>query len=199
MVKRVGDTVWIVTNRHVISDERNNQLSDTIGVEFFSELPDDRRPRYEAVIEHTTEPDDFELDLAVLRVAGVPTDIHALAFPSDRELPPPRNTPIRVIGHPNNVGVPWNSVSGEVTNFDRESLMLLLNVNIAEGNSGGPVINQDRLVIGMVVKYRTGYDVAFNPDQSPDVLSPEPATGVVGLAYWIDVVMEQLHTWGVLD
>ena len=196
VVKRTGDTVWIVTNRHVISDERNNQLSDTIEVEFFSELPDERRPRYEAVIEHLTEPDDFELDLAVLRVAGVPPDILPLEFQSGRVQ---RLTRIYVIGHPYNVDAPWNAVSGEVTNFDRESPLLPLNVNIAEGNSGGPVINQDRLIIGMVVKYRTGYDVAFNPDEPTPVLSDQPALGVVGLAYRIDVVVEQLRTWGVLD
>ena len=196
VVKRAGDTVWIVTNRHVISDERNNQLSDTIEVEFFSELPDERRPRYLAVIEHSTEPDDFELDLAVLRVAGVPADILPLEFRSGRV---PRNTSIRVIGHPHIVDDPWNSVSGEVTNFDPESPMLPLNVNIAEGNSGGPVINQNRLIIGMVVKYQTGYDVAFNPDEPTPVLSDQPALGGVGLAYRIGVVMEQLRTWGVLD
>ena len=197
VVKRVGDTVWIVTNRHVISDERNNQPSDTIEVEFFSELPDERRPRYQGVIEHSTESDDFELDLAVLRVAEVPPDILPLEFQSGRVQ---RLTRIHVIGHPYNVDDPWSSVSGEVTNFNPDRPMLSLDVNIAEGNSGGPVINQDYLVIGMVVKYRTGYDVALSTNEPTPILPAQPSpAGVVGLAYRIDVVVEQLRTWGVLD
>lgn len=45
VVKKEADTVWIVTNRHVISDHKTKIPSKKIEVEFFSELPDTERPR----------------------------------------------------------------------------------------------------------------------------------------------------------
>ncbi|NEP01302.1 MAG: tetratricopeptide repeat protein [Symploca sp. SIO2E9] len=53
VVKREGNTVWIVTNRHVISGEQTKPPSDKIKVEFFSELPDEKRPRYDATVHQT--------------------------------------------------------------------------------------------------------------------------------------------------
>ena len=197
VVKRQGDIVWIATNRHVVSDRRSNRPSDKIEVEFFSELSDARRPRYEATIAHITRPDNRDLDLAVLKVTGVPDDIIPLKF---REGGVVRNTTVRVIGHPYTVDDPWNSASGEITNYNPDSLMLPINANVAEGNSGGPVVDARTLeVIGMMVRIRDAEDVALDPERpSPNLRRLSSATRGVGLAYQIDVAIEQFRKWRIL-
>ena len=199
VVKRESDTVWIVTNRHVISDRQTKRRSNKIEVEFFSELPDEKRPRYNATIEKMTDANDLELDLAVLKVAGIPDDIQPLELRPGRVS---RNTRVRVIGHPFSLDDPWNSSSGEVMNYDRDSLTLPVDAYVAEGNSGGPVIDEQNQVIAVMVRIRTREDIAIalDPNQPTSDLSQiSPATGDVGLAYRIDIVIEKLRVWRILD
>ena len=195
VVKRERDTVWIVTNRHVISDRRSKRPSNRIEVEFFSELPDDRRPRYKATIEKITKTEE-QLDLAVLKVRRIPADIEPLKFRTGRVR---RNTPVKVIGHPFNVDTPWNSDSGEVMNYNPNRSIIPIDANLAQGNSGGPVINDRREVIGVMVRIRTNYDIAVDPNEPTPNLGQAPvATGGVGLAYRMDVVVKKLREWNIL-
>ena len=199
VVKKEGNTVWVVTNRHVVSDDkRNNQLSRKVEVEFFSELSNTQRPRYGAVIEQASGANDSEMDLAVLRVNGVPEDIRPLPWRTGRLS---RNTEVRVVGHPITVNdiMPWNSSSGEVMSYNPQENLLPISATLAQGNSGGPVIDKENQVVAMMVSLRTSQDVAVNPAvPTPDLREVGPATAGVGVAYRIEVVITQLQAWGVL-
>ncbi len=196
VVKREENTVWIITNRHVVSD-KEDRPSSTIAVEFFSELPAEQRPRYTATIVQITPPDE-EPDLAVLQVTGIPSDIQPLEMQLGRIS---RNTPVRVIGHPYTLDDPWHSSSGEIGNYNPDNPIIPVDAYVAEGNSGGPVINAQMQVIGIMVRIRGPRDIAVDSRQPTtiDVDNSEPATGEVGLAYHIDVVMEKLRAWRILD
>ena len=196
VVKKEGNTVWVVTNRHVISDRRNRQLSKEVEVEFFSDLNDNQRPRYGAVIEQASGADDTQMDLAVLRVEGVPEDIQPLPWQTGRLS---LTTPVKVVGHPFNNDRPWSASPGAVTNYSPRDNLMNLDANLAEGNSGGPVVNNQGQVVAMMWSIRTSRDVAVNPAvATPDLRELGPATGGVGLAYRVEVVITQLQAWGIL-
>jgi Tfp pilus assembly protein PilF len=196
VVKRQGDTVWVVTNRHVVSDDQTQRTSTKIEVEFFSNLPDTQRPRYTATIEQITAPNE-EPDLAVLKISGTPADIKPLTV---RPGTISRNTPIRAIGHPYTVDDPWNSSSGEISNYNPNNPIIPIDAYVAQGNSGGPVINQQMEVIAMMVRIRGSQDISTDPNEpTPRFSASEPATGEVGLAYRIDIILEKLKTWQIID
>ncbi|MBW4660517.1 MAG: tetratricopeptide repeat protein [Drouetiella hepatica Uher 2000/2452] len=202
VIKRQGSVVWVVTNRHVISDQRTRRPGEHIEVEFFSELDDNRRPRYSATLEQITDPGDA-LDLAVLRISCqprvpcVPDDIRPLETRSGRLA---RNTAVRLIGHPYTVETPWNSAEGNVMNYSPNDSLMPIDAYVAEGNSGGPVINDQRQVVGMMVQIRNKQDVATTPDQpTPALRDISEAAGDAGLAYRIDIVLEQLRRWRILN
>lgn len=193
VVKREGKKVWIVTNRHVVSDEEGTLLpSEKIEVEFYSEPPDNEyRTRYPARITNITEPND-DLDLAVLEVTDIPDDINPLQMYSTRV---GRTTPVRVIGHPS-YGGDWSQVAGEISNINRNKPTILIDANLSQGNSGGPVIDYQNRVIGVMVRIETinqSVQAAAGTTQS----QPQ-TTGGFGLAYRIDVVIEKLRQWGIL-
>ena len=197
VVKKEANTVWIVTNQHVISDRKTKIPSKKIEVEFFSELSDAERPRYPAEIINSTDADDSELDLAVLKVTGIPYDIQRL------ELRPSRvrlDEDVRIIGHPYTIDTPWIVSRGEVLNYSSSNPMIFMNGLFAQGNSGGPVVDSNNKVIGMMVNIRTAIDTAVtNEQQTFDSAGSQPATGGVGLAYRIDIVVDQLREWGIID
>jgi S1-C subfamily serine protease len=194
VVKREGNSVWIVTNRHVVSETESTRPSSEVAVEFFSDLPE--RPRYTATIEQITLPNDV-LDLTVLKVTGIPSDIQPLEIHPGRIS---RNTPIRVIGHPYTIDAPWNSAGGEIGSYSPSNPIIPVSAYVAVGNSGGPVINEQRQVIAMMVGIREPQDIATKTDQPTPVNEDNiPATGEVGLAYQIDTVVAKLRDWGVLN
>ena len=111
VVKREGDTIWVATTRRGITDPDTKRPSEKIEVEFFSQLPDEHRPRYAAMIERISPPDDPTLDLAVLKVMGIPADIQPHEIASDDIVP---NTVVTVIGHPFTAETPWRLASGVI-------------------------------------------------------------------------------------
>ncbi|NER26918.1 MAG: tetratricopeptide repeat protein, partial [Symploca sp. SIO1C4] len=198
VVKRQGNTVWIVTNRHVISGEQTKPPSDKIEVEFFSELPDDKRPRYDATIENITAPDNWDLDLAVLKVTAVPDDIEPLKMLTGRFA---NNTDVFVIGHPHNLISRWISSPGKTVRYDPNYNRFPIDASVAKGHSGGPVINNKHEVIGIMVAIRTAENIATARDRPTPIIAggSGPATGGFGLAYRMEVVIKQLKTWGILN
>jgi superkiller protein 3 len=199
VVKRQGNTIWIVTNRHVVTDPKTKRLVEKpLQVEFFSDLPEEKRPRYTAKILQAT-PDTDEIDLAVLQLIDdrLPKDIQPLSWNTDRLR---ANQRIYAIGHPYNKDTPWDSASGEVTSSMLHGVLLPIDAIVAAGNSGGPVINEQNQVIGVFVAIRTRTTLAEPAIQNlPDTGNISPATGDIGLAYRITVVLEKLRAWKILD
>jgi superkiller protein 3 len=75
-IKRQGDRVWIITNRHVVVDRDTEQSGSNLEVEPYygnppKELP---RSRSTAKVVNMTMPNE-PLDLALLEVTGLPADI----------------------------------------------------------------------------------------------------------------------------
>ncbi|ARV60416.1 hypothetical protein BZZ01_18850 [Nostocales cyanobacterium HT-58-2] len=195
VIEREGSTVWIVTNRHVVGDEKRKQLSKQISVEFYSgDLPDVKRPRYSATIEKITDFDE-EPDLAVLKVTGVPSDIQKFTYHLGKVQP---GTDVHVIGHPINFDSPWRTVRGTMTGYNQQGKMDIA-ATLAKGNSGSPVINEQEEVVGMVVETLNNRDLAPDPNEpTPMSGSNLNATSGYGKAYRIDPVIEKLRRWNLL-
>ena len=200
VVKRQGNTVWIVTNRHVVTDPETKSLVEKpLQVEFYSgDLPEAQRPRYSAKILHAT-PEGTEPDLAVLQIVDkrLPKDIQPLTCNTERLR---ANQRIYAIGHPYNKENAWDSASGEVTSFSRQEPLLPIVAIVATGNSGGPVINEQNQVVGLFVAIRNKSTFAASTTENlTTVAGISPATGNIGLAYRIDTVLIQLRAWKVMD
>ncbi|VXD23376.1 Tetratricopeptide TPR_2 repeat protein [Planktothrix serta PCC 8927] len=189
VVKREGNTIWVMTNRHVIANQQR-QPSPKIEIEFFSEIEATRRARFPATVEQISN--DEKLDLAVLKITGIPDDIRPLKMGTGRVS---RNTKVIVIGHPINAD-PWNSSGGEVTNYSINKVTV--SAVVATGNSGGPVINETtKEVIGIMVRV-ADEDIATDPNTpTPAVPDQVFTTGGFGIAYPIDLVQQQLIKWGI--
>jgi tetratricopeptide (TPR) repeat protein len=189
VVKREGNTIWVMTNRHVIANQQR-QPSPKIEIEFFSDIEATRRTRFPATVEQISN--DENLDLAVLKITGIPDDIRPLKMGTGRVS---RNTKIIVIGHPINAD-PWNSSGGEVTNYSINKVTI--SAVVATGNSGGPVINETtKEVIGIMVRV-ADEDIATDPNTpTPAVPDEVFTTGGFGIAYPIDLVQQQLTKWGI--
>lgn len=194
VIKRQGNKAWIVTNRHVVTDpEVTNRPSNKIELEFYSEPPPNKYiPRYTAKINKITDAQD-SLDLAVLEVTNIPEDIKPLPTYTGRVS---RTTPVRVIGHPSNGGL-WTAVTGEVSNFLHQPRQIQINATLAEGNSGGPVIDQEKRVVGLMVQISNPGQTLQNATDTDQQALP-PATGGFGFAYSMDVVLEKMRNWGIL-
>jgi superkiller protein 3 len=189
VVKREGNTVWVVTNRHVIADDKGKP-SPKIEIEFFSDIEENRRARFPATVEQISN--DPNLDLAVLKITGIPDDIRPLKMGTGRVS---RTTRIIMIGHPINAK-PWTSSSGEVGYYDPNQLTI--SATVATGNSGGPVINETtKEVIGLMVQV-AGENISTNRN-TPTPPPPEQIIRTAGfaLAYPIDLVYQQLIKWGI--
>ena len=200
VVKRQGDTIWIVTNRHAVIDEKTKQpVEEPIEAEFYSELPPNKsRYRYTAKIVQVT-PNQEDLDLAVLQVSNprLPKDIQPLLWNLDRLRV---NQRVYVIGHPHIKG-DWDSASGDISRFNANETVFSIDATVARGNSGGPVINEQNQVIGVFFKIRdrnNAVSIAANREM-PNLEILGSATGDVGLAYRIEVVIQKLKAWKILD
>ncbi|MBD2605095.1 tetratricopeptide repeat protein [Scytonema hofmannii FACHB-248] len=193
VVKREGNKAWIVTNRHVVTDsERSGRQSEKIELEFFSDPPKGKfKPRYSAKIVNITDTNNA-LDLALLEVTGIPNDIKQLPIASGRVA---RTTKVQVIGHPIN-GADWTVVSGEVSNFLSQDHKLQIQATLAQGNSGGPIIDlQKQVVVGLMVQISDPSQNFKEPASTNQ--PPISATGGFGFAYSMDIVVEQLRKWGI--
>lgn len=180
VLTKQGNSVWIVTNRHVVIDtEGSLQPSKKISVEFYSS--NEVRPRLPAKIVNLTKKTDF-LDLAVLEVRDVPkSDIDVLQL-SSKEVR--SNTQVRVIGHPNSYKASdWTVETGEISKVTDKQLQLS-KFTLYRGNSGSPVLDQQNHVVGVV------FDITVDDPQG------KTGTAGFGFAHPIELVKNQLRTWG---
>ncbi len=182
--KREGTTGWIITNRHVVKGKDNPQTPAKIEVEFYSQPPPGLfRQRQSARIVQTTTNSDW-LDLALLKVPQLPKDLQPLTI---SEQPVEPNIPIRVLGHPND-GEDWTVSTGKIGQTTDRGMQLT--ANLARGNSGSPVLNEQNQVVGVAVavtmfcQEKTGLEaLGINWDFN------------CGLALPIEAVVKQLKTW----
>ncbi|MFM6133693.1 MAG: COP23 domain-containing protein, partial [Sphaerospermopsis kisseleviana] len=195
VVKREGNKAWIITNRHVVTDaQRNSSKSDKRELEFFSQPPPGKfPPRYPARILQITDANN-PLDLALLEVTGIPEDIQPLPMSAAKV---PRTTPVIAIGHPSNGG-DWTTASGEISNVISQENKLQITATLAEGNSGGPVIDKEnKQVVGIIVQITDTYQKRQDAAKTNQTESFTPATGGFGFAYSMDAVKKQLLIWGI--
>ena len=183
VVKREGSQVWIVTNRHVVTEDPP-QKKKTIEVEFYSKpLPGQFRKRKLAKILHATE-STAELDLAVLTVTDIPEDIQPLPLAPNITA---KNTFIRVMGNPS-TGDDWTVTRGRVS--DKSAHFLQLSSKLAPGNSGSPVLDDQNQVVGVAVAVGFGCSQVkwAGIDWELDC----------GIAIPIDLVKAKLKSWEIL-
>ncbi len=182
--KREGSTGWIITNRHVVKGKDNPQTPANIEVEFYSQPPPGGfRKRQSARIVQTTSNSDW-LDLALLKVSQLPKDIQPLPI---SEQPVAANMPIHVIGHPND-GEDWTVSMGQIS--QKTARVMELTADLARGNSGSPVLNEQNQVVGLAVAV-----TMFCPEKTG-----LEAVGInwhfnCGVALPIESVMQRLKTW----
>ncbi|MDP2698380.1 S1C family serine protease [Thalassospira sp.] len=130
----VGDEGYIVTNEHVVRD----------GVGFLVLFTDGRRLRADLIGA------DFLTDLAVLKVQK-PEDITPLVWGDTRFVNV--GDPVFAVGYP--YGFDQTLTSGIVSGKDRElrsgsyNPYLQTDTAVNKGNSGGPLLNMDGLVVGV--------------------------------------------------
>jgi superkiller protein 3 len=159
IIKRTDNKLWILTNRHVLTDtfySNPPRTCDSVEVQIY---PGDK-PRNVRVTVLTSKiiliANNLDLALIELEASQLPADIQALAIsdPSD-------NQPITTIGHPDKN--PWQKDQGKVIDVDNEKLRL--KISLAVGSSGSPVMTENYGVIGIIYKIDqegTGYAIPIN-------------------------------------
>ena len=200
--KREGDTIWIITNRHVIQPRGASRPSDTIEVQFFSTLDYNERPGYSATLEHITDTDPenpLALDLAVIKVEGIREDddtIRPLKFYSGYIR---RAQPVTIIGHPRlrNVYSDWNVVPGTISSSDTSGLTL--DATLASGNSGSPILHAETKEVMGIVTLVVSQEVSANNNPELVTYDTVSATGFLGYGHSIEQVVNQLRRWRLIN
>ncbi|MGC9528848.1 MAG: S1 family peptidase, partial [Limnospira sp.] len=190
VVHREGNRTYIITNRHVVSDQQfGKRPSSDIEIELYSKNEPERRLRFPVRILHITNPTDT-LDLAILEATDLPDDIQPLSLGNAAV---PLDADVRIIGHPV-IGNPWTILRGYIAsntpNPDDNLNLQIGGTELAVGNSGGPVIYNNQ-VVGLVVNLNNEVQAAATGGDSG------AAIGGFGFAYPIDIIRQQLQRWGI--
>jgi len=184
-------TGWILTNSdnetliltvcHVVTDsprDCTDQISDSLKVEFFDIQEGDSGNLVLDATIHSITPPTASLDLAVLKVANVPSFYKALPITLAE---PSQLLPVTIIGHPSNGG-DWSPVSGEIKQvFDNSTLVL--DATVSSGASGSPVLNNENEIVGVVLGITNDSGIS--------------STRPFVIAYDSRSITSQLLVWGV--
>lgn len=132
--------LFIVTASHVIEGEA--EVPQSITVTFFSHQEEP------LVAEVINKEGGDPRGLALLKVGGdLPDDVQILEWDTQSELHGGED--VRVIGFPQFGGNPWAVTRGTLSGFDGP--ILKFSGAVEEGNSGGPLLYQGK-VIGVIVE-----------------------------------------------
>ena len=93
-------------------------------------------------------------DIAILKLSSVPKNLHQLYFEEGSK--PAVGESVHTIGHP--LSLTWTYSSGLITalrnkfKFGNEEMadVIQIDANISPGNSGGPLLNENANLVGMV-------------------------------------------------
>jgi superkiller protein 3 len=191
VIQQQDQVAWILTTRRALSDAKTKRLTPKVAVEFFSQLPVTRRPRYNVAIAFVTAPEHPSLDLAVLKVEGVPTDIQALPLSPSESV---QGSPVQVIDHPLTGKDPWNAIAGQMHSLVPECPTLIISLPTVEAvNMGDPILNAQGQVIGML----NGNTV--NPRALAASVGETSPSGSLAIAYRLEPLLKQLREWGILN
>lgn len=139
VVHREGNSTYIITNRHVVSDQQlGERPSSDIEIELYSHNEPEHRLRFPARVRHITSPNDL-LDLAVLEVTDLPDDIEPLRLSNSAI---PLDADVRIIGHPV-TGSPWTILRGYIaanTPEPNHQNLQIGGTNLAVGMGGSPIL-----------------------------------------------------------
>jgi S1-C subfamily serine protease len=178
VVQSQGDTVYVVTNHHVITAPPPEELPRRFGrglrgpagpvevtVVFRSGTPE------EQAVRAVTVADDEQDDLAVLRVGGVkdaprPIDCNrapqlvetmpvlTFGFPFGRLLDPDKPNPA--------ITITKGTVTSIRTNKNREVTDVQVDAAVNPGNSGGPLVDETGALVGVIVaKINNANNIGF--------------------------------------
>lgn len=145
----------VITNAHVIFNDESNRPYNKISVylkpdRLTGNLKADTSRRYSAVLLNFSMP----LDLAVLKIrqASPPDSLPFLQFANPDTVA--TGEPVAAIGHPEQGGL-WTLTTGiisaQIENFQniRGKNVFQTETSINRGNSGGPLIDRNGLVVGI--------------------------------------------------
>jgi S1-C subfamily serine protease len=177
VIKRQGNTVWIITNRHVVIDQDTAQTGENLEIEpYYGEtLPNIPRERCAATIVQISDSDNP--DLALLKTTQLPNDIQPLTLEAN---PPSPNSPVTIIGHPGQND--WLEHQATFMSIKPSSGNLLIDVNLGRGASGSPILDPNRKVIGIMVR-------TVNESNTTDE--------AIGIGHSINLVLQQITQWGI--
>lgn len=145
IVRIERDVVYIVTAAHVVSGDAQPK------VQFFTQSD----VSAQAIVKHSEGRDEVT-GLALLVVRGkdnLPSGLTALTLTSAPRMS--GNDEIILIGHPRGAG-DWVILRGSIAS--RQGRYVIVDANIDEGNSGGPIIQNGEVVgiVGGVTRYGRG-------------------------------------------
>ena len=177
VIKRQGNKVWIITNRHVVIDTDTQQEGTNLEIEpyYGEKLPNIPRARSTAKIIKTTNNDNP--DLALLETTALPDDIQPLTL---RFSSPDPGLAVTIIGHPNQGD--WSEYKTTFMYIHPDTRNLLIAVNLGKGASGIPILDSNLEVIGIMV--RSVNESNTNP-------------GAIGIGHPINLVIQQISQWGI--
>jgi superkiller protein 3 len=187
LLKKTASKAWIITNRHVATGEdQKKDKQARIFVEFYS-LPQAKevRQRRRARLLHTMPPDHW-LDLAVLEIDNPPTNLQPLELGTSAAS---LGQSVKAIGHPV-IGKDWTFSPGEVRKVSKEQV--ILSMQLASGQSGGPVLQENAQVIAMISQAGL-----FCSREAAPSLENSFRLGC-GVAIPAERIKEQLQEWGIL-